>query len=59
MILVFGKSEVIGSQVWAVVELHPLGDLMFHQKTVRDVMHEQVCCHDEAANHQLPIAAAF
>ena len=22
-------------------------------------MHEQVCCHDEAANHQLPIAAAF
>ena len=22
-------------------------------------MHERVCCHDEAANHQLPIAAAF
>ena len=22
-------------------------------------MHEWVCCHDEAANHQLPIAAAF
>ena len=24
-----------------------------------DVMHEQACCCDEAANHQLPIAAAF
>ena len=22
-------------------------------------MHEQACCHDEAANHQLPIAAVF
>ena len=22
-------------------------------------MHERTCCHDEAANHQLPIAAAF
>ena len=24
-----------------------------------NVMHEQVCCHDEAANHQLSIATAF
>ena len=24
-----------------------------------DLMHEQAHCHDEAANHQLPIAAAF
>ena len=24
-----------------------------------DVMHERAHCHDEAANHQLPIAAAF
>ena len=24
-----------------------------------DVMHERACCHDEAANHQLPIAEAF
>ena len=23
------------------------------------MMHEQVCCHDEAANHQLPVAVAF
>ena len=32
---------------------------MFHKKTARDVMHEQAHCHDEAASHQLPIAAAF
>ena len=24
-----------------------------------DMMHEQACCHDEAANHQLPTAVAF
>ena len=23
------------------------------------MMQEQACCHDEAANHQLPIAVAF
>ena len=23
------------------------------------MMHEQACCHDEAVNHQLPIATAF
>ena len=27
--------------------------------SARDVMHEWVCCGDEAAHHQLPIAAAF
>ena len=27
--------------------------------SAQDVMHEQVCCCEEAANHQLPIAAAF
>ena len=29
------------------------------ENSARDVMHEQACCRDEAANHQLPIAAAF
>ena len=29
------------------------------QNSVRDIMHEQACCHDEAATHQLPIASAF
>ena len=44
--------------MWAVVGLSHLGDLMFHQKTSRDVMHEWVHCRDEAANHQLLTAVA-
>ena len=47
-----------GYQIWAVEELSRLGGLKFRQ-TARDVMHEWVRCPDEAANHQLPIAAAF
>ena len=40
--------------------LSQLGDLMFHQRN----LHKMWCmsgahCHDEAANHQLPIAVAF
>ena len=54
------KPEVAGCQIWAVAGLSHLGDLMFHQKnSAWDLMNEQVCCCDEAANHQLPIAAAF
>ena len=29
------------------------------QKTRTNVTHEWVCCHDEASNHQWPVAAAF
>ena len=29
------------------------------ENSVQDVMYERACCHDEAANHQLPIVAAF
>ena len=29
------------------------------KNSAQDLMHYQVCCHDEAANHQVPIAAAF
>ena len=29
------------------------------KNSAQDVMHEWVFCHDEAANHQLPIAAAY
>ena len=37
-----------------------MGDLMFHAKTsAQDVMDEQAHCHDETADHQLPIAVAF
>ena len=32
---------------------------MFHQKTAQDMMYEWVHCRDEAASHQLPIAAVF
>ena len=53
------KPEVTGCQIWVVGLLSHLWDLMFHKKTAWDVMHEQVCCHDEAANHQLPIAVTF
>ena len=39
--------------------LSHLGDLMFYQKTLHEhVMHEWVCCRDEAASHQFPIAVA-
>ena len=31
----------------------------FHQKTAWNVLHEWAHCQDEAANHQLPIAAAI
>ena len=54
------KSKVAGHQIWAVGELSHLGDLMFCQKNfAQDVMHEWVHYRDEAANHQLPIAAGF
>ena len=31
----------------------------FAKNSAWDMMHEWVCCRDEAANHQLPIAVAF
>ena len=37
----------------------PGGCDVFPKISARDVMREQVCCRDEAANHQLPIALAF
>ena len=43
-----------------VVGLGHLGDLMFCQKIVHEMWYMKGgCCCDEAANHQLPIAAAF
>ena len=55
----FGKWEATGHQIWAVAGLSHLGDLMFCQNPAQDVIDEWVCCCDEAANHQLPIAFAF
>ena len=51
--------EVTGHHIWAVVGLSHLRDFRFCQKTSQDLMHEQVCCCDEAANHQLPIGGVF
>ena len=53
------KPEGTGHQIWAVGGLSNPGDLMFHQKTARDVMHEWACCCEEAASHQCFAAVAL
>ena len=62
MILVWGKSRSCRCQIWAVgswgTESLEWFDVSQKNPTW-DVMHERTCCHDEAANHQVPIAAAF
>ena len=60
MILVWGKARshrepnlgCRGAESPGWVDVSP-------KNSVGDVMHEWVCCCDEAANHQLPIAVAF
>ena len=54
------KPEVTGRQIWAVWGLSHVGDLIFRQKILHKTwyMSWAHCC-DEAANHQLPMAAAF
>ena len=59
VILVWGEARVSGYQSWAAGSLSHLDDLMFYQKLCTDMMHEQACCCHDAANHWLPIAAAF
>ena len=59
VILVWERPEVTGGQIWAVGGLSHLGVCCFTKKTARDVMQKQLHCCDEAANQQLPIAAAF
>ena len=54
VILVWGKAKVTGHKIWAVAGLSHMGDLMFHQKTAQEVMHEQACGCDKIASHQLP-----
>ena len=59
MILVLGTARSHRTPK-AVGGLSHLGDLLFGQKTLhKDVMHEKAQGHDEAANHQLPIAVVF
>ena len=60
MILVWGTARSHRVPNLGCRGLSHVGDLMFHQKnSTWDMMHEQAHCLDEAANHQLPIAAAF
>ena len=59
MILVLGKARSYREPNLGCGGLSHLHDLMFRQKTAQDVMHEQACCCDEAANHQAPISVAF
>ena len=57
---IWGKPEVAEYQTWAVGGLSHLSYLIFHEKnSAQVVIHEQLHCRDEAANHQLPIAVAF
>ena len=52
------KKKVAGCQIRALRGMNHLGDLMFCQKnSAWDMMHEDIRCCDEAANHELPIAA--
>ena len=53
------KPEVTGHQIWAVGAWIIWVIWCFATNSAQDVMREQACCCDEAANHQLPIAAAF
>ena len=51
--------QVSGCQIWAVRGWVTWVIWCFTEKFCRRRDHELAHCHDEAANHQLPIAAAF
>ena len=54
------KPEVTGCQIWAAGRADSPGWFdVLPEKSAKDMMHEQAHCHNEAANHQLPIAEAF
>ena len=59
VILVLGKARRHRAPNVVCTGAESPGDLMFCKKTAWNVMHDWVCCCDEAANHQLPIAVAF
>ena len=60
MILVWGKARSRKALILCYRGAESPGWFDVSPKnSARDVMHEQVHCHDEAAHHQLPIAAAF
>ena len=60
MILVLGKARSHRAPNLDSREAEsPGGFDVLPKNSAGEVMHEQAHCHDEAANHQLPIAAAF
>ena len=52
-------SEVAGSQIWIVGGWTTWVIWCFTKNSVLDKIYERAHCHDEAANHQLPINVAF
>ena len=60
VILVLGKTRScrVLNMGYSRAESHRWFDVL-PKTCARDVMHKQAHCHDEAANHQLPIAVAF
>ena len=59
VILVLGKARSHRAPNLGCKGTESCGWFDVSQKTARDMMHEQVCCCDEAANHQLPIVVNF
>ena len=56
----FGKSQKSRAPNLGCSGAEPPGWFDVSPKnSAQDMMHEQACCHDEVANHQLPIAAVF
>ena len=53
VILVFGKARSCSAPNLGCRGLSHLGDLMFHQNSTWDTMHERALCPDKTANHQL------
>ena len=60
MISVLGKARSLWASNLGCRGAESLGWLdVLPKNSAQDKVHEQVHCYDEAANHQLPIAAAF
>ena len=60
MILVLGKARSLRAPNLGYSVAESPGWFHVSPKiSAWDMMHEQAYCHDEAANHQLPIAVAF
>ena len=60
VILILGKARSCRvPNLGCRVSKSPGWSYVLPKKSALDVMHEQAYCHDEAANHQLPIAVAF